>query len=402
MAVSTRSDRPLYHAAASSFASTFAFAITAPFLPVYLHSQRGLTLSQIGILFALLGIVRAGLQAVTGLLSDRIGRHGPLSISQLLRAATLLVLALTISYNWPLGLLITLLTIDAFCAATFLPSLAALIGDLVPQSKQVWGFAVTRTARNLAWAIGPSIGGLIAEISYTWLFLLACLASAASGLAFMWSWNNGAASYCGAKPTQALPSGNKTQRVFIGHCILSFLLFLVVAQLIVPLSLYAVTMANLSKAKLGFLYTINGGLIVCFQVLLSRSVHSFKLSTQIVSGAFLFALGYGVLGLRTGFVWFALVVSVVTLAEMILAPASLALTSRLAPPNGAGKAMGIYNLFLETGWLLGPLYGSVYLNAFPQEPALAWVGIASLAAVAAGGYLFLRRSLPLPIERDSA
>ena len=56
--------------------------------------------------------------------------------------------------------------------------------------------------------------------------------------------------------------------------------------------------------------------------------------------------------------------------------------------------MGILGFWISSGWSLGPLYGGVILDAFAGHHRLAWLLIASLALVSAGGYVLFTRRLP--------
>jgi dipeptide/tripeptide permease len=48
-------------------------------------------------------------------------------------------------------------------------------------------------------------------------------------------------------------------------------------------------------------------------------------------GAFLYAAGYGMVGLHAGLFYFALAISIVTIGEIFISPPSLALISGMAP-----------------------------------------------------------------------
>jgi hypothetical protein len=47
-----------------------------------------------------------------------------------------------------------------------------MIADLLPEEKRADGFGIMRVIGNLAWVIGPSIGGFLAAKSYLILFIL--------------------------------------------------------------------------------------------------------------------------------------------------------------------------------------------------------------------------------------
>ena len=164
------------------------------------------------------------------------------------------------------------------------------------------------------------------------------------------------------------------------------------AQLIDTFSVYSVEIVGISKAQLGSLYTLNGLMVVFLQIPITRLLARYSLSAQLACGAFLYAIGYSLVGFLGGYEYFVLIIAVVTVGEIVMSPPSLALTSRMAPEGRMGRYMGIYGFFVASGWSFGPLLGGVVLDRFSGSPAVAWMLISALAVIAGLGYLFYRRS----------
>ncbi|RKX25444.1 MAG: MFS transporter, partial [Candidatus Zixiibacteriota bacterium] len=95
------------------------------------------------------------------------------------------------------------------------------------------------------------------------------------------------------------------------------------------------------------------------------------------------------------------VIVAVTMGEMFMSPPSLTLTSQLAPEGRMGRYMGVYGFFVTLGWSFGPLYGGLLLDAYGESPELAWLLIASLALLSAGGYWLFGKVLPDSVNRKS-
>jgi MFS family permease len=178
-----------------------------------------------------------------------------------------------------------------------------------------------------------------------------------------------------------------------GHSLLIFMLYLVVSQLIAPFSVYAVEIVGLSETQLGYLYTLNGLIVVFLQVPVTRLIGHYRLSSQIAIGALLYAIGYGMVGAMASFGYFAMAIVVVTLGEIAMSPASLTLTSRLAPKGRTGRYMGIFGFFVASGWSFGPLYGGSVMEMCGANHLMAWALISTLALASAVGYWVLSRKL---------
>jgi MFS family permease len=57
------------------------------------------------------------------------------------------------------------------------PARQAMVADMLPEEQVGEGFGVMRVAGNLAWIVGPTIGGLLAAESYMLLFILDAITS---------------------------------------------------------------------------------------------------------------------------------------------------------------------------------------------------------------------------------
>lgn len=369
-------------------------SLSIPFIAIYFHSQLGLSLSRIGLFFGAMAIVRALFQIGGGELSDYIERRPLMIYLQVLRAVVFLFVALAIYRDWGFWVIGISFLISSIFGALFQPIANAMVADLLPAESRLDGYALTRSAGNLGWAIGPAIGGFLAEQSYGLMFAISAVITLASGVVFgvFFPRSNGARR--GASFTFADLISVKNDSHLAAHCVLAFFLYLVVAQLIAPFSVYTVEIARIAKNELGLLYMFNGLMIVFLQVPITRLLSRTRLTIQMACGAFLYATGYGMVGLHVGFGYFILAITVVTMGEMFISPPSLTLTSRLAPPGRMGRYMGVFGFFLTAGWSFGPVYGGTILDRLAYSPALAWIVIASLAALSGTGYLVFTRRLP--------
>jgi MFS family permease len=399
-------DSNLWVLASGWFVGSLGFAASMPFVAIYFHSDFEMSMTDIGMLYGVMAVFRSVFQGIGGEMSDRIPRRWLLVHSQTLRAVSFLLLAAAIHYRWGFWPVVLFLFITQALGAVFQPAANAMVSDIVPPAKRLDGYAFTRSAVNLGWAAGPAIGGFLASSSFSLLFVISSAVTLVSGLVFWIVLRS-------PLQQQATDSFHlrdivavKDDRLLARHSILSFLLYLVVSQLIVTFSVYSVDYIGISKTQLGYLYTINGLLVVALQVPATRLLSKQSLTRQLAYGSFIFAIGYGMMGVITGFNYFVLAIVIITLGEVVMSPASLALTSRLAPADRMGRYMGIYGFFVGAGWSFGPLVGGWILEEFGSTPGLAWALIASLAIVSGANYLnsgrrfSARAAAPAPESRS--
>ncbi len=144
-----------------------------------LFATADLSTSQIGLLFALYPGVWGIGQMFTGALSDRIGRKHLITAGMLAQAAALAVIALGHGFGaWAAGTVL----LGAGTAMVY-PTLLAAVGDVAHPSWRGRAVGVYRVWRDLGYAVGAIIGGIIADLmgmhAAPWM---AAVLSAAAGL----------------------------------------------------------------------------------------------------------------------------------------------------------------------------------------------------------------------------
>lgn len=387
-------DKSLWILSLGWFVAAMGFAVSIPFIAIYFHAELGMSMSKIGVFFGVMAIIRSIFQTVGGELSDRMERRVLLIYSQIIRSVLFLGLALAIYFDlgfWAVGVSLML---NSMVGAVFQPTANAMVSDILPQAKRLDGFAITRSAGNLGWAAGPAIGGFLANYSYGHLFVLSAIVTFLSGLIFLFFLVSPPTVRTGERFSIKDLVDLRKDPMLGMHSILIFILYLVVAQLMAPFSVYTVEMAGITEKQLGFLYTLNGLLVVSLQIPVMNLLRKMKLTHQLALGGFIYAIGYGLIGSFVSFNFFIMAIVIVTLGEVCMSPPSLALTSKLAPAGRMGRYMGIFGFFVASGWSFGPLYGGVIIDHFGSTPSLAWILISSLALISALGYLLFTRKLP--------
>jgi MFS family permease len=124
-----------------------------------LFATAGLSVGQIGLLFALYLAVWGVGQLFTGALSDRIGRKHLISVGMATQAVALVVIALGSGFStWAVGTVI----LGAGTAMVY-PTLLAAIGDVAHPVWRGRAVGVYRVWRDLGYAVGAVFGGIVAD-----------------------------------------------------------------------------------------------------------------------------------------------------------------------------------------------------------------------------------------------
>lgn len=367
-------------------------ALSLPFLTLYFHEKRGMPMGLVGL--AVSGAVAAAAvgQAVGGELADVWGCKRVMALALVCRAAFMALLAAGVHGEWPVTAIIGFHVCGALSGNLYGPAVRAWISHEHPAGERSHAYSSLRVAQNAAFAVGPAIGGFMAGYSYSLMFaaaavlMLLCLAmlsglvpaspAARSGEGFAW---------------------DGTLRVardgrFLELSIIGLLIACAMAQLVGPLSVHATAHGGLSETQVGFLFAVNGTLVVLFQHAATRLVSRSALTRAAAAGCLFYLAGWSWIGFSRGWWPLALGVAIVTTGEILVSPSLEALAANLSPSRLKGRYLGFQGLLQSLGQALGPLFGGLGFEHFGGRwiPA-PWLAAGALAGAAGWGFWRLGR-----------
>lgn len=143
------------------------------------HAAAGMSLGQIGVLAAIYPATWGVAQLLTGALSDHVGRKWLIAGGMALQALAIAWVAFALRFTefaWAAALL-------GLGTAMVYPTLLAAIGDVAHPSWRASAVGVYRLWRDLGYAIGALLAGLVADaFGLTWAIGLIAALTLASGL----------------------------------------------------------------------------------------------------------------------------------------------------------------------------------------------------------------------------
>ncbi|MHB2026067.1 MAG: MFS transporter [Elusimicrobiota bacterium] len=370
------------------------YSIAFPYFAVYLSRDRAFDLRLIGLVMGLSLVVSAIAQILGGLAADRLGRRRVMMGGMAARSLCILAMAISIEARAGLSTLMALHWLGSFAAGFFDSAADAWTADWFDEKARLKAFSWIRTGGNLGWALGPVLGGLGMGKGYAGLFFWTA-GIYAGCLVLLRTWLDESPHH----PRRDLPAAQMLAH-FLDRKLLilglgTLLIGTVMSQLITPLSIYAVDFMGMSAAKLGFLFSINGAVVVLFQIPLAHWGQGKKLSVFLWGGSIFYALGYGYLSLAAGFGFAAAAVAGVTLGEIAVSPAMNAVAANLAGEETKGAYLGFVRFARQMGWAIGPVIGGWGLAFWGRlRPCPYWMLIGACALAAAVVY----RSLGLRLS----
>jgi len=373
--------------------TALGFSVVFPFLSIYLHNVMHISMTAIGTLFLASSLAGALSAVVGGELSDKFGRKRVMVFSLVFRAIIFFLISLAVLKGAGFLVIAALVVLSSFFGRLFEPAASAMISDVTTPAKRQEAFALLRIGINLGWAIGPAIGGFLASFSYAFLFFASGIVISA-GLAIL---------LVALKGYRTVAHGERINlrdlasvgrdRIFISYNLVTLLLFLVTAQLMMTLSVYAVDWVGISKVQLGYLYTLNGLMVVLLQFPCVRLVRGLRMTRVMALGSLLYAVGYFSVSLAGGFLSLFFCVVVVTFGEMFTSPSSLALVANMAPRERYGRYMGVFELFSSVGHSLGPFVGGIIMDASAGNRFVIWGFVGVVGLIATQGFLMIGNRL---------
>jgi MFS family permease len=364
---------PVWILFAGSFVNRFG-SFVMPFLILYL-TRQGYSISKAGVAVGAYGAGHFLASLLGGHLADRIGRRNTIVLSMVSSAVTMLVLSQMHAY-WALVFI-------SFLAGTssemYRPAAHALIGDLVPDEHRVAAFGMYRFAINLGFAAGPATAGFLADRSFLYLFVGDAVTSIGYGIIAFLFLPHGLRTYQKHERSGEAIRVAMRDRPFLLFLAGSICLATIDFQIPSTVALH-VKLAGFPSSVYGMLISLNGILIVVFELAIIAFIQRYPPRPFIALGYLFAGLGVALTGLSFTIPALAATVVLWTLGEMISSPAAAAYATQLAPEQYRGRYMGIWVMTWAVGMVAGPTLGTLILE---HNPALLWTSIAAIGILGA-------------------
>lgn len=376
-----------------------------PFFSLYITEKFDVGMTEAGIVLGLFSIAGLFGQMIGGALTDKFGRRKLIIFGLVFSALSTLTLGFINNFSAliPLAIGIGLLSDIAG------PAHNAMIGDILPDHQRQEGFGIMRVVGNLAWIIGPTIGGFIAGKSYLALFVIdAIISCIVAFLFYLLIAETKPEAHPETKPESMFETFKGYGSVLKDYAFMAFLLAsmlmgLVYQQMYNSLSVYLRDNHGIDPGGYGFLLTTSAIVVILFQFSMTRLIKNKPPFKMMALGTLFYMIGFTMFGV-VGVYWlFVLAIVVITIGEMIVVPTSQTLAMGFAPEEKRGRYMGMFGVTWSIPATIGP--GAAGLILDNLNPDLLWYigGALCLVSVLAYYGLHLRlgrqeRFQPAPEE----
>lgn len=345
-----------------------------PFLVLYL-TRQGHSIAAAGAAIAAYGAGAFGSSLIGGYLADHLGRRNTIALSMFSSAGLIVALAYATQFRF----IVVLAALVGFSAELYRPASSALLADLVPPEQQVTAFAVYRLAINVGAAVGPAVGGFVADRSFFALFVADAVTSAGFGLLALIALPHGVRSDRSTEKRGEATRSVINDRGFMLFLLAMFLGGLVYMQFTVTLPLH-VRDSGFSNAVYGGLLSLNGIVVVVLELPIVAYTQRAKTMRAVSLGLLLLGAGYGMYAFSATIPLMAAAVLVWTLGEIVQAPVATAFIALRSPDHLRGRYQAAAGLIFSSAAIVAALLGAWVYAASPNT---LWVACFVTAAAAA-------------------
>lgn len=374
---------------AASFIDRVGGTLVFPFFALYITKRFHVGMTEAGYLFAIFAFSGLAGNMIGGALADKFGRKQMVIFGLIFSALSSLAMGLVDDLN----VFYALAAVSGLLSDIAGPAHQAMIADILPEEQRAEGFGIMRVTANLAWIIGPTIGGLLAAQSYLLLFVLDAITSTiTAGIVFRLIPETKPEPVAGKAPESILQTVIGYRVVlrdwgYLGFLLASMLMLVVYQQMYNTLSVYLRDVHGVPEQGYGLLLSLDAGMVVLLQFWTTRRVKNRPPMLMMALGTAFYLVGFTMYGFVSTYVLFVVAIFIITIGEMIVMPVSQALAAHFAPTEMRGRYMALFSVSWMLPSAVGPWAAGVIMDNY--DPRWVWYAGGIICAVAITGFVAL-------------
>ena len=374
-----------------SFIDMLGGSLVFPFFSLFMTRKFNVGMTEVGTMF-LVWALTSGLigNIVGGAMADKLGRKTNI-VFGLVASATSALMMVVIDNMVLFYVAIGVIGIFEDIAG---PARQAMIADLVPEDLRADAYGLFRIVFNLAAAIGPAIGGLMASRSFELLFLVDVVLSmgVAVFVFFLLPETKPETSEVDKKDDSLVDTFKGYRqvlkdKVYILFTIVSAFSTLMYFNMNSSMSVYLVNHRGITPEQFGYILTLNAGMVVVLQMLFTRMTAKWRSMVAIMVGNILYVIGFTMYGIFDTYRMYVIAMVIITIGEMIYAPKEQMVVANIAPEHMRGRYMAIGSFSWILPIAIGPLGAGLIMDNL--DPRYVWFAAGIAGTIAVFGFLFL-------------
>jgi predicted MFS family arabinose efflux permease len=367
-----------------------AGTMVVPFMSMYITQRMHRSIADAGLIITLFGAGAVLGSSVSGYFIDRISFRAVQIFSSITGGILFLLMGQINNFT----LLCVMMVVLAFVAEAFRPANAAAVSSYSSPQNLTRSYSLNRLAMNLGWALGSSLGGLLAAINYHLLFWTEGLVYILVGILII-------VLLPPAKPTAkvvkvttpSVAASSPWKDKFLLRFLILVAIYCTFFHLLFRLvPVYWKEELHINERMIGMLLGLNGIIIALFEMVLVKYWEGRKSNMYyIISGVVATALGYVFLVMPGTHPMLMAVGAVlfITIGEMLALPFINTVIMSRANEHNRGKYAAAFALAFSVAQIVGPAGGALVTEQFGYN--VLWVGLVVLCVGCALGFKLLKK-----------
>ena len=357
-----------------------------PFLGIYLTSALGFTLQQTGVVLSCFGVGSMIGSFLGGWLTDKFGHFYIQFLSLVVGGIIFIILSNVDGFVQLAAGVLILSTV----AESFRPANSASVSFYAKPENVARAFSLNRMAINLGFSIGPALGGLLAAISFRWLFIADGITCIGAGLFFFFYFRNvrGHRQKHPDKKTDLPPAKSAWRdRRFLIFTFFTSCFAVLFFQLFITLPLYYREVYALSEGNIGLLLALNGIVVFSMEMVMVYLLgRAFKIEHLIFTGLVMVGISFAMLNLIHAEPILYASMLMLSIAEIFAMPFMVTFVVQSSDISNRGAYMGLYSFSFSAGHVFSPIMGTFIIERYGFD-TLWWVSAGASVLVGIGFWI---------------
>lgn len=332
-------------------------SMVIPFIGVYLTQKLKFSLSEAGSIITAFGTGSVIGAYLGGWLSDKIGNYKVQFWSLVVGGVGFFILMFMQSF-WQIACCIFFLSI---ITESLRPANTASVADYSTPENLTRSYALNRLATNLGYAIGPTLGGLLAVYDFRYLFLADGITCISAGLLFSYWFKPSHKKY---KKQAIIHESTQAKSpykdyIFLFAVLLTTICVITFFQLFTVIPLYFKQICFYSEQKIGILLALNGLIVALFEMLTVYMIGERVPQLRMITwGIIMIASAFILIIISKSLFVIILAIAFFTFGEIFILPYMNVFTINRSTPSTRGKFVGIYASIFSISWIVAPFLGT--------------------------------------------
>lgn len=385
-------NRPLWSVGFIVMIRSIGFGSTWPFMAIFFNRDLGVPVYLVGVIFGALAISSTGCQIIGGHMTDFSGRKRTMVLGSGIGLVIYLSIILALIVHLSAVIISVLFVATSLSGGFLFPAATAAVADVTSGEERERGYAIYRILSNVGWAVGPIIGSLIFDAGVIWIFAVVEISLVIQFtliLALLAETSHRGASL---RRARRLADFVVIDRALVFFSAGTLLLMILTSQFSVTLPLYASLKVHVPSHDIGFIFMVNGIVVVLGQLPMTSIASRYREVDAIIVGILFYVAGYLLVAFSASLSSLMADMVIITIGENLTTPTVTSIVSRIAPVDKVGRYMAFNGMANSTGRALGPAVGSFFLYLFFGSNVAIWLTLDIFGIVSLGIMLLIRHT----------